>query len=287
MTLTIIPRTTWGARHDDGFADAPLPAAECWAHHSVSGTHLTAASALADDIAAVRALEEIGESRFGGGISYTWLLTPAGRVFQGHSPHRRGAHTAGRNDRARAVCFIGNYETSTPTPQQLRAAAWLLQHAHTRGWLRRARLDGGHRDVSATACPGTHVYAAIGHINQTAAGPPIREDNAMQLTDTLPAWDNDETGNTTVTVQDLLYGTHYHAKHADQRAARIEAKLDALTGTLADDEATILAAIRGLQHGHVDVHALAAALVPLLPPETTPEQIADAVANEQARRLAG
>jgi hypothetical protein len=181
--VEIIPRSVWGARHDDGFAPAPLPAQECWLHHSVTPAP-DPVPPFDEDFAAVRTLEQIGEDRFGGGISYTWLIAPSGLVFQGHSVNRQGAHTAGRNDRARAICFVGNYEVSVPTAMQIRSAAWLLQQAEAHGWLREARLNGGHRDVSSTACPGRHAYAAIAEINQLAAGPPITtEDNDMQLTE--------------------------------------------------------------------------------------------------------
>lgn len=283
--MRIIPRAEWGARYPNGGGSAPLPARECWLHHSV-----TIAPDLVppfdDDYAAVRALEEIGQQRFGQGISYTWLVTPAGLVFEGHSPDRLGAHTAGRNSIARAICLVGNYDTVAPTTAQLRAVAWLLQQAHTAGWLDERRLDGGHRDLKATACPGAHAYAAISGINRLAAGPPITDleddmdakqaDQLQQIYDVL-ARAFLRTGRT---AGDLLADT-------EARLARLEAKHDTLATALGDDEAKVIAAVRGLQLGQVDVPALAAVLVPLLPPQTTPQQVADAVADEQARRLAG
>lgn len=288
--MEIIPRSAWGARYDDGFAPAPLPAQECWLHHSVTAAP-DPVPPFDEDFAAVRTLEQIGEDRFGGGISYTWLITPSGLVFQGHSVNRQGAHTAGRNDRARAICFIGNYEISVPTAMQIRSAAWLLQQAQGLGWLRQARLSGGHRDVSSTACPGRFAYAAISEINQLAAGPPIREDD-MALDPTERAWLEDILRR----VQSMhIYG--FRAFNPDEapppswrvggNLAFLEEKLNAAVAELRDDEAKVIAAIRDLQLGQVDVAALARALVPLLPPETTPEQIARAVADEQARRMAG
>lgn len=169
MAYRIIPRSEWGARYPDGFRPAPLPAGEVWLHHSVTAQ---GSGSLAGDKAAVRTLETIGQQRFGGGISYTWPVTRSGRIFTGHSPGRQGAHTGGRNDIARAICLIGNYDTSVPTSPQLDAVAWLLGEAKRRGWIKHARLNGGHRDApgAATICPGRHAWALISEINRRAAG---------------------------------------------------------------------------------------------------------------------
>ncbi|ASO20259.1 hypothetical protein FHR81_000056 [Actinoalloteichus hoggarensis] len=168
--MEIISRAAWGARHPDGFRAAPLPAQEVWLHHSVtSGT----------GPAAVRALEDVGQSRFGGGISYTFAIDSTGAIYQGHSVDRQGAHTGGRNDISRAICLIGNYETQEMTQGQVRAVAWLLRHGTARGWWRRDQLDGGHRDApgASTACPGRHAHARIGEINRLAASDDDLEDD--------------------------------------------------------------------------------------------------------------
>lgn len=168
MTDRIITRAEWGARYANGQAAAPVPADETWLHHSV-----TIAPDLVppfdDDYAAVRRLEDIGQQRFGAGISYTFPITPAGLIFEGHSIGRRGTHTGGRNTRARAICFVGNYEANQPTDAQIEAAAWLLAHGFLAGWWKAADLTGGHRDVRSTSCPGRYAYAAMGRIDARAA----------------------------------------------------------------------------------------------------------------------
>jgi hypothetical protein len=173
--MDIISRAEWGAGYDNGFRPAPLPAQEVWLHHSV-----TVAPDLVppfdDDHAAIRTLERIGEQRFGRGISYTFPITPAGLIFEGHSVDRVGAHTGGRNTVSRAICFVGDYERNRPTEAMLDAAAWLLREGRARGWWTAARLTGGHRDApgASTACPGRHAYALISEINRRAAsGGPV------------------------------------------------------------------------------------------------------------------
>lgn len=164
--MKIYQRHEWGARNPDGFTYAPVPAPEVWLHHSVTAAP---AANVAAEKRAMRDLESIGQSRFGGGISYTFLVMPSGRVYEGHSVNRQGAHTGGRNDRARAICLVGNYETQAMTEAQINAVAELLRHGKAKGWWQHARLNGGHRDLKATACPGAKAYAKIAEINRRAA----------------------------------------------------------------------------------------------------------------------
>lgn len=197
--MRIIQRAEWGARHDSAYKgyNAPLPATETWLHHSVTIAP-DLVPPFTDDYAAIRTLEQIGEDRFGYGISYTWLITPAGLIFEGHRVDGVGTHTGGRNSRARAICLVGNYEDAEPTDEQITAAAWLLQHAHQRGWIDRPALDGGHRDLKATACPGIKAYRRIDDINRLAAGPPITEEDDMPTADEIAkaVWnrENPDTG---------------------------------------------------------------------------------------------
>lgn len=168
--MRIIPRGEWGARFTRGFGPAPLPAREVWLHHSATAAP-NAVPPFGDDDAAVRSLETIGQQRFGRGISYTFVITPSGRVYEGHGVDRVGAHTAGRNTVGRAICLIGNYEVIRPTGAQLDAIVTLLQHGRDQGWWIAARLTGGHRDApgASTACPGRFLYATIPTLNQRAA----------------------------------------------------------------------------------------------------------------------
>lgn len=176
MTI-VIPRSTWGAQFSNGFAKIGLTAweqagRELWLHHSVTNAPGPNAT-LEEDCAHMRELERIGQNNFGGGISYTFVVMPSGRVFEGHSLDRRGAHTANRNDRSRAICLAGNYESFPLSTKMINAVALLLRELG-------ALLDGGHRDVYSTACPGRFAYPRIGEINNLAAsGQPIEGDEEM------------------------------------------------------------------------------------------------------------
>jgi N-acetylmuramoyl-L-alanine amidase len=188
--VRIFTRAEWGARHPQPGTRAPLPAREVWLHHAViAGGGVTAT--FDTDCAAMRLVEQIGQSRFGQGISYTWGVSESGRVFEGHGIDRRGAHTGGRNSIARAICLLGNYQQQNPTPAQLSAVAELLAYGHAAGWWAAPRLAGGHRDApgASTACPGDRAWAHIPAINSAASGvrpptvarPPADQDGDDEL----------------------------------------------------------------------------------------------------------
>jgi hypothetical protein len=172
--MIIVSRKEWGARYADGdYADgpksAPLPAREVWLHHSDTKAP-DLIPPFDDEDAAMRHLEDIGQQRFGCGVSYTFAVMPSGRIYEGHAIDRRGTHTKNRNGIARAIVLVGNYGVDDVTGEQREAVAELMAHGRAAGWWRSEQLAGGHRQApgAATECPGQYGMAAIPDINQRA-----------------------------------------------------------------------------------------------------------------------
>lgn len=173
--MRIYSRSEWGARYRDGYDSASIPAAEIFAHHSVT-TQLSPTASFDQEAAQMRILEQIGETNFSAGISYTFCIFPSGRVYEGHTIKRAGAHTIGHNYTGRAICFVGNYEVNHLTEAQMNSAAELMYVGKELGWWKNAAFTGGHRDVYATSCPGQHAYAAIPEMNRRATAPSTGDD---------------------------------------------------------------------------------------------------------------
>jgi hypothetical protein len=167
---SIASRASWGARYPNGDLTLSGPAVEVFVHHSVTA-QLSPDAGIAAEAEQMRALESVGQSRFGTGISYNVVIFPSGRAYQGVSWNRRGTHTGGRNSTSRSICFAGNYEVNQPTAAQISTAAAIFGAGKGRWWTRSAPL-AGHRDVSQTACPGRYLYARIGDIRTGSGATP-------------------------------------------------------------------------------------------------------------------
>lgn len=168
--MRIIPRSEWGARYQDGYGNRKIGRLEKYLHHSVT-THLPATATVEQEKAEMRRIEAIGQQRFGVGISYTLVVFPSGRVYEGHSIGRIGAHSgSGRNTRGAGICLAGNYETHKLGRKTRDAIVWLLQHGVNKGWWTDPALTEGHRDFKQTACPGRYAYREIGQINKLGRG---------------------------------------------------------------------------------------------------------------------
>jgi hypothetical protein len=125
-------------------------------HHSVS----RAPSTVAAERAEMRNLQQIAFSRGFNDISYSFIVFPSGRIYEGRGKGVEGAHTLGYNDTAYGLCCAGNYETAKPTDAMVKSLRWL----------RRTYLNLGdkpcraHQSVYATACPGKYLKARISEL---------------------------------------------------------------------------------------------------------------------------
>lgn len=168
---TIISRASWGAKYQDGYGNRPVGDLAVYGHHSVTG-HSGPNATFAQDCAAVRTVERVGQNIYRVGMSYTFLIPPSGRIFQGVSIGRISAHTLNRNTGGAALCFVGNYEREELTAAQLAAAAWLLDHGQKQGWWKVDRFTALHRDVFATACSGKNSVGPLRALRASSGSAP-------------------------------------------------------------------------------------------------------------------
>lgn len=179
--VEIAGRGFWGARYPDGDMNLYGLADEVFIHHTVSAL-LPVDAEVDDEREQMRALESIGQSRFGTGISYNVIVFPSGRAYQGVSFNRRGTHTGGRNSTTRSISFAGNFEIATPSDESLATASAIYHQGKDTWWEEGAPLYG-HRNVSQTACPGKNLYARLDLIRTGA----VEIDNPIKPIPTPPS----------------------------------------------------------------------------------------------------
>lgn len=201
----IYSRASWGARYRNGVGTRRVGSLQKYLHHSVT-KHLPASATVAEEKVQCRVVEAIGQQRFGAGISYTFLVFPSGRIYEGASINRISYHSGGgrdgkpRNTIGAGICLVGNTEANEMTPQQVAAVVWLLQHGVAEGWWGDPAITEGHRDFKATSCPGRHAYKRIPEMNRLgrSGSAPTSEPTsdierllsmAIEPEDFRPAWE--------------------------------------------------------------------------------------------------
>lgn len=97
-------------------------------------------------------------SSLGYGIGYQYWISYTGRIYQGRRDTETGAHTIGYNRNSIGICLQGNMDIDEPTPAQLEALAKLVKQK--KGEYNITTIHG-HRNFSATSCPGDKLYKLI------------------------------------------------------------------------------------------------------------------------------
>lgn len=89
-------------------------------------------------------------------IGYNFLITQDGQIFEGRGWDKQGSH-AGANGNVPSIgvqIYIGGNQR--PTQQAQQAVVWLYSQANAR--FGRTLQVKGHRDYTATSCPGDYLY---------------------------------------------------------------------------------------------------------------------------------
>jgi hypothetical protein len=257
-----------------------------------------------------RAIEAIGIQRFPNtGISYNELIMPGGLLYEAQPLTRRGAHTY--NDFARATCSTSgcpgrgtsvrgpsahpwnlNYNARAivlarnvddpVTDADVRAAARWGAAVKLANFVTRDARWHGHRCVSAKSCPGDRGWARLDDIADLTA---------TYVRNGLPGEEDDMTPEEHNWLEALYQRTHNVIDPADNTSIQIDSAIHRIL-TVARRTETALEDHASQPPTDVDEQALAAALAPLLTTTVSGftnaalATLADAIADEQARRLA-
>lgn len=111
-------------------------------------------------------------------IGYHYCMDDSGRIYQGVLPDYRGTHVGGNNTGNLGISYMGNFHIEGNVPTE-KALANLVDMWSWLSYSYDISPDSlmGHRNFSATACPGDNLYTEILNIrnevrNQLGFGAP-------------------------------------------------------------------------------------------------------------------
>lgn len=164
MSVSIIPRSTWGAAPPKNRSTVSWTGRTAlWVHHS-EGT--APPDNPISERAVVRGIQSFhqGPSRGWADIGYGYLVAPSGRIYEGRGYGVSAAHCPGHNDEP-SVCLLGSYSKIEPTTAQKNAVWALADH------LGLAEL-AGHREGYSTSCPGDAAMRTLVNAPRPGKTPP-------------------------------------------------------------------------------------------------------------------
>ncbi|XP_020793319.2 peptidoglycan recognition protein 6 [Boleophthalmus pectinirostris] len=158
----IIKRCTWGAEPYRGTPTyLGLPLRYLYIHHTAQPSQpcLTFDQCAAD----MRSMQRYHQNTNGwADIGYSFVAGSDGNLYEGRGWNWMGAHTAGQNSISYGVAFIGDYTSVLPSGQSLELVRNKFTTCAVRlGNLVSSYIVHGHRQASATSCPGDALYRQI------------------------------------------------------------------------------------------------------------------------------
>lgn len=269
----VITRAEWGAAPPTRpFLRTTLPWPRMWLHHTDGP--FGGAQVMRDT--------QRYHQQTKGWRDFAYNFAVGDGIFEGMGLHR---HLNTDHGGSGTIVLLGHYHQYPVSDETVEDVAWLLVHGWLSGWWQHPRLDGGHRDLSATACPGDYGYLRIPDMNDAASDflnpspEPSQEDDDMLLL-------IKEKGTDPVFLTDFRY----------RWPVTTQARMDILTSPLLGNPTVPGPVHPWHEWSHAEVEdiplaptaidpkALASAIAKQLPPGVTVD--VDAILDEMAGRLA-
>ncbi|XP_055551516.1 peptidoglycan-recognition protein SC2-like [Wyeomyia smithii] len=154
----IINRAGWGARAANTPQLPNRPAPWVVMHHT-AGAHCTTDAACAQQMRNIQNWHMNGNGW--SDIGYNWCIGENGAAYEGRGWGRQGAHAPGYNDRSVGMCVMGTFTNVIPNAAARNAAQQLISCGVSLGHISGSYWLIGHRQATATACPGNAFFNEI------------------------------------------------------------------------------------------------------------------------------
>lgn len=155
---SIRSRAAWNAR---GANTAVLPTQppNAFVVHHTAGARCTTAALCDQQMRNIQGWHMDGNGW--ADIGYNFCVGDTGVIYEGRGWNRQGAHSPGFNSRSIGFCFMGTHTSVLPTAAAMNNAQAFIICARDWGRLTTTYRLLGHRQDTATACPGDALFNQI------------------------------------------------------------------------------------------------------------------------------
>jgi hypothetical protein len=175
----VVTRAEWGAKSPR--ATEPTSPYRITIHHT-QGAY---AAGVEEGMREARAIQDYHMNGRGwNDIGYQYLMDGLGNLYQGRGEKVLGAHTADNNAGNIGVSLMGNYMELKPNDAQMESLKSFLPVLAERYGIPAERLYG-HRDLSASDCPGDKLFARLPELRKALGG---REEGLVARLAASPAF---------------------------------------------------------------------------------------------------
>lgn len=163
----VVTRAEWGAQPPRGSIGGVVePVHRYFLHCTVTGV-MPKDATMAEEKAAMRNLQGIAFGRDFYDISYSFIVFPSGRIYEGRGWDKAGAHTEGYNSTAYATAAYIPCAGEAVSDALIASLVKVGRIGRRNGSVAGDVVVLGHRDVSAKSCPGQPIYNRKAHIQRS------------------------------------------------------------------------------------------------------------------------
>ncbi|XP_053545201.1 peptidoglycan-recognition protein SC2 [Bombina bombina] len=155
---TIISKSQWGGRAPTCRTAMATPVTYVIIHHT-AGASCTTQSACITQVKNIQNMHMTTNEWCD--IGYSFLVGEDGNIYEGRGWTSVGAHAPNYNSNSIGINIIGTFTSRNPNAAAQNAAKALISCGVTKGYIKSAYILKGHRNVTATECPGNTFYNTI------------------------------------------------------------------------------------------------------------------------------
>ncbi|XP_068106230.1 glutaminyl-peptide cyclotransferase-like protein isoform X1 [Hyperolius riggenbachi] len=155
---TILTKAQWGGRSPTCRTAMATPVTYAIIHHTATGACSTQ-SACTSQAKSIQNYHIDGNGWCD--MGYNFLVGGEGTIYEGRGWTSVGAHAPNYNSNSIGISLIGTFTSANPTSAAQTAAKNLIACGVTKGYIKSAYILKGHRNVTATECPGNTFYNTV------------------------------------------------------------------------------------------------------------------------------